>query len=122
MRLIRLVACLILVLRVPAHAQDKSDKLTVQGKLTRLMAIGAETSGWAIELNPALDVHGKQVSSIEIVYLDSKKLGTLADKTVKVTGFLSNVTGIETGQRPVLNVTSIKPIKEKPAATGTPKQ
>jgi hypothetical protein len=113
MRLIRLVASLVLVLCVPTYAQDKSDKLTVQGKLTRLMAMGAETSGWAIELNPALDVRGKQVSSIEIVYLDSKKLEALVNKSVKASGFLSNATGIETGQRPVLNVTSIKAIKQK---------
>ena len=117
MRLTRLFACLILVSCIPGYAQDKSDKLTVQGKLTRLMAIGAETSGWAVELNPAMDVHGKQVSSIEIVYIDGKKLESLANKSVKASGFLSNVSGIETGQRPVLNVTSIKPLKEKASAT-----
>jgi len=117
MRFVRFASLLMLLLWVPTYAQDKSDKLTVHGKLTRVMAIGAETSGWAIELNPALDVHGKQVSSIEVVYVDNKKLESLANKSVKATGILSNVTGIETGQRPVLNVTSIKLIKEKPATT-----
>jgi len=99
-----------------SHAQKpKSDKITIQGKLSRVMAIGAETSGWAIELNPVLTVHEKQISSMEVVYVDTKKLEALENKTVKATGTLSNVTGIETGQRPVLNLTSIKQVKEKPA-------
>jgi hypothetical protein len=96
-----------------SHA-DKADKLTVVGKLSRVMAIGGETSGWSIELDPPLTVNGKQVSSIEVVYIDSKKLESLANKTVKASGTLSNVTGIETGQRPVLNLNSIKAVKEKP--------
>jgi hypothetical protein len=92
----------------------QSDKLTIQGKLTRVMAIGGESSGWAIELNPVLTVQGKEVNSMEIVYADTKKLEALENKTVKATGTLSNATGIETGQRPVLNLSSIKPVKQKP--------
>ncbi len=107
------LACFVTLFLPAAQAQDKFDKLTIRGKLTRIMAIGAETSGWAIEVDPPIDVHGKQVSSIEVVALDSKKLEELATKTVKATGILSNVTGIETGQRPVLNLTSIKAVKDK---------
>jgi hypothetical protein len=92
----------------------QTDKLTVQGRLTRVMAIGGETSGWAIELNPVLTVNGKQVSSMEIVYVDTKKLEAFENKTVKATGKLSNALGVETGQRPVLTLNSIKPVKEKP--------
>jgi len=105
-------AVLLFCLTPTLHAQ--SDKLTVQGKLTRVMAIGGETSGWAIELNPVLTVEGKQVSSIEVVALDSKKLEPLENKTVKATGKLSNATGIETGQRPILTLNSIKAVKQKP--------
>lgn len=128
MRLLRFTACLALILfclAIPNSAQSnkstKSDKLTVQGKLTRIMAIGGESSGWAIELNPALTVEGKEVSSIEIVYVDSSRLEALANKTVKATGTLSNVTGVETGQRPVLNLSSIKAIKQKPTKDDSPK-
>ena len=113
-RAVAVFAFFLFALAVAAQKPDKSDKLTLQGQLTRVMAIGGETSGWAIELNPVLEVHGKQVSSIEVVALDSKKLEALENQTVKAKGMLSNVTGIETGQRPVLNVTSIKAIKEKP--------
>jgi len=98
----------------PNEKLSAEDKLTVMGKLTRIMAIGGETSGWAIELNPVLTVEGKQVSSIEVVVVDSKKLEPLENKTVKAVGRLSNAYGVETGQRPVLTVSSIKPVKEKP--------
>ena len=83
------------------------------GKLTRVMAIGAETSGWAIELNPVLTVDGKQVSSLEVKASNPKKLEALENKTVKAAGKLSNALGVETGQRPVLTLSSIKAVKEK---------
>ena len=119
MRLARVVVCVALVLfclaapnRNPCQT-DKSDKLSVTGKLTRVMAIGAETSGWAVELDPPLTVNGKDVKSIEIVVVDSKKLESLENKIVTAKGSLSNATGVETGERPVLNVSSIKVAKRK---------
>ena len=122
LRLALIFASCLFALAAPLAAQsakpDKDDKLTVTGKLTRVMAIGAETSGWAIELNPALDVEGKQVSSIEVFLLDSKKLEALENKTVNAKGYLSNAAGVETGQRPVLNLISIKPVKEKAGNPG----
>jgi hypothetical protein len=113
MRAVRLSACFAFLL-LTAVLPAQTDKLTVMGKLTRVMAIGGETSGWAIELNPVLTVDGKQVSSLEVKISDSKKLASLENKTVKATGTLSNALGVETGQRPVLNLSSIKAIKEKP--------
>jgi hypothetical protein len=105
---------LIALILFAAGTPAQSDKLTVTGKLTRVMAIGAETSGWAIELDPALTVNGNQVSSIEIQYSNTQKLESLANKTVRATGKLSNATGVETGHRPVLTLSSIKPAKSKP--------
>ena len=127
MRLARVVACAALVVfcvaapnRIACQSDksDKSDKISVTGKLTRILAIGAETSGWAVELNPPLSVNGKDVSSIEIVVADSKKLESFENKTVTAKGTLSNASGVETGERPVLNVSSIKVAKRKmpPAA------
>lgn len=116
MRLARITACLafLLLCAFPNSSQaDKSDKLTVMGKLSRVMAIGAETSGWAIDLNPVLTVNGKQVSSLEVRSSNPKKLEALENK-VKATGTLSNAVGVETGERPVLTLMSIKEIKEKP--------
>jgi len=108
------LALLLFCLSPNLHAQSDKDKLTVMGKLTRVMAIGGETSGWAIELNPVLTVQGKQVSSIEVVAVDAKKLEPLENKIVKAKGTLSNASGVETGQRPILTLSSIKPVKEKP--------
>ncbi|MGB7727969.1 MAG: hypothetical protein WBL50_08055 [Candidatus Acidiferrum sp.] len=111
-----LIALFLFAISTPAQ----SDKLTVTGKLTRVMAIGAETSGWAIELDPALTVNGNQVTSIEIQYSNPQKLEALANKTVKATGKLSNAVGVETGHRPVLTISSIKPTKPKPAPSPAP--
>jgi hypothetical protein len=123
MRLARITACLVFLLifavlnpAAPNPGQPgKSDKLTVMGKLTRVMAIGAETSGWAIDLNPVLTVNGKQVSSLEVKYSNTKRLEALENKKVQAKGTLSNAVGVETGERPVLTLSSIKEIKEKPA-------
>jgi hypothetical protein len=114
MRVSRLFACIAFLLFLAAVLSAQTDKLTVMGKLTRVMAIGGESSGWAIELNPVLTVDGKQVSSLEVKTSNTKKLESLENKTVKATGTLSNAVGVETGQRPVLNVSSIKAVKEKP--------
>lgn len=118
MRFVRIFGCSALVLfclACPTFLQSgQSDKLTVMGRLTRIMAIGAESSGWAIELNPVLTVDGMQVSSLEVKTSNPKKLDAFEDKTVRATGKLSNAVGVETGERPVLTLSSIKEIKEKP--------
>jgi hypothetical protein len=118
MRLARITASLVFLLfsAVPNQPQPaKFEKLTVMGKLTRVMAIGAETSGWTIDLNPVLTVNGKQVSSLEVKYSNIKKLEALENKKVQAKGRLSNAVGVETGERPILTLSSIKEIKEKPA-------
>jgi len=112
MRFARITACFfLLLLAFPLHAQTK--KITVLGTLTRVMAIGAETSGWSIELNPVLTIDGHQLSSLEVKSSDPKKLEKLENQTVKATGKLTYTTGVETGQRPILNLSSIKLVKEK---------
>jgi hypothetical protein len=125
MRFTRITVCAVLVLfclaapnRVPCQSDkpEKSDKISVSGKLTRVMAIGAETSGWAVELNPPLNVNGKDVNSIEVVVADTKKLESLENKIVTAKGTLSNASGVESGERPVLNVSSLKPAKRKSPA------
>ena len=44
------------------------------GKLNRVMAIGGESTGWAIHLDHEITVEGKHVSSLEIDYPKTKKL------------------------------------------------
>jgi len=50
MRLARRLGTLVFVLVCIAAVQAQSEKLTVSGKLTCVLAVGAETSGWAIQL------------------------------------------------------------------------
>ncbi len=114
MRSQRFFAVLGFLFFLAAALPAQTDKLTVMGKLSRVMAVGAETSGWAIELNPVLTVGGKQVVSIEVKASNPKMLEALDGKTVRAVGKLSHALGVETGERPVLTISSVKEVKEKP--------
>ena len=83
------------------------------GTLTRAMAIGGESTGWSIQVDPEITVDGKQVHSIEISSKDAQNLEKLKDKRVKATGKLTHKHGVETGDRAVLEVSSIKESKAK---------
>ena len=48
--------------------------MTVTGTLARAMAIGGESTGWSIQVDPEIAVDGKPVHSIEISYKDAQKL------------------------------------------------
>ena len=43
-----------------AGGQSPVQKLTVTGKLVRVMAIGAESTGWSIELESTITVDNKK--------------------------------------------------------------
>jgi hypothetical protein len=119
MRPLRFAFLVLILAAAPLHAQSKS--LTVTGRLTRVMAIGAETSGWSIELTTPIPLGGKKVHSLEVQYADSQKLEFLKDHWVKAKGKLSTATGVETGHRAVLQLTSIKGIPEpKPQSPPNP--
>jgi|SRR5215472_8954717 hypothetical protein len=114
MRLARVAAGLVLLLgciSFPLHAQSK--KITVPGKLTRTMAIGGETSGWSIHFDSETIIDGKPLQSLEVTSSDPKTLESLENKTVKAEGKRTCASGVETGKRPVLSITSIKEIKVK---------
>ena len=111
-RTVRAAACCFLLsLCVLLPLLAKTKKLTVLGVLTEVTAVGGETTGWTIELNPVLMLDGKQISSIEVKSSNSHKLESLKDQAVEATGNLTYESGVETGQRPVLELSSIKPRK-----------
>ena len=126
MRIVRLSACLILAflaIYLEAQSQDppQDSKITVTGELSRAMAIGGESTGWAIQFDSETSIGGKQVSSIEIEYRKTKKLEKLENQRVTVVGVLSQRRGVETGERNVLVVSTIKRAKtaaRKRAAEG----
>jgi heat shock protein HslJ len=99
-------------LGIYAQAQAKWQLITVTGQLTRAMGIGGESTGWMIQLDAETAIDGKQVHSIEVAYRDVSSLDKLANQRVKATGKLSHRRGVETGERTILEITSIKEFKE----------
>lgn len=106
-------------------AEMSAQKLTVTGTLTRVMAIGGESTGWTIQLDSEATIDGKQVSSLEVDSRKTKTLEKLENKHVEATGALSHRHGVETGERTILALSSIKevqvtvqaPAKQAPAQT-----
>jgi heat shock protein HslJ len=117
MRMFRIVAAFILLLFcVSLQAQTQEKELTVVGKLVRVMGIGGETTGWAIETESGVTVEGKKVNSVEVSYADGEMLGKLADKRVEARGKITHRHGVERADWPVLEITSIQELPGKAAA------
>ncbi|MGC1424073.1 MAG: META domain-containing protein [Terracidiphilus sp.] len=123
MRIARLITTVALavanILALPSfslQAQPSEQEITVKGKLVRAMAIGAESTGWVLELDPAINIGGKQLTSIQVSDPKAGELEIFTDKRVRITGTISQRTGVETGEQPVLNVASIKQAKPAQAA------
>jgi heat shock protein HslJ len=113
MRPFRIFTMLIVLLPgigLPAATQEQKP-ITVTGKLVRVMAIGGESTGWTIELETEIAFDGKQASSIEVDYHKTAKLEKLENQPVRATGKLTHRHGVETGEQPVLVISSIKRAK-----------
>jgi len=93
----------------------RSRRLTVLGTLTGEMAIGGKRGDWYIQLNPVIMLDGTQISSLEIKSPDTQRLASLEDKFVQAKGKLTFVSGGQTAQRPVFELSSIKEHKSKGA-------
>jgi len=131
MRIARLCTGLILgmlclgTLCLCLSAEMSAQEMTVTGQLTRVMAIGGESTGWTIQLDSEATIDGKQVPSIEVDSRKTKKLEKLENKHVEATGLLSHRHGVETGERTILALSSIKeaqvtaqaPANQAPAQT-----
>jgi hypothetical protein len=112
MRILGLSASVILALAcVYLSAQPREQEITVTGKLVRVMAIGGESTGWAIDFESPTDIGGKRVNSIQVSYRKTGKLEKLENKSVKASGKLTYRQGVETGEQPVLDVSSMKEAK-----------
>src|ERR1700730_7653931 len=106
-------ALILILFCVCAKAQEQAEKITVTGTLNHAMAIGGESTGWAIQLESETTIGGHQVRSIEVDYPETGKLEKLDSKRVTAIGTISRRQGVETGERPVLVVSSIKEAKGK---------
>jgi len=110
MRIARLGAGLVLV-SICLQAQLAEQEITVTGKLVRAVAIGGESTGWVLDLEAPTSIGGTQVRSIQVSYRNTAKLAKLENKRVKASGKLTHRQGVETGEQPVLDVSSIKQAK-----------
>jgi hypothetical protein len=111
-RILRLSIGLILVFSALAsEAPAQGPKMIVTGELQRVMAIGGESTGWVVQLESKTSIDGKDATSIEIEYSNTGRLEVLENKRVEARGVLSHRQGVETGERTVLVVSSLRKAK-----------
>lgn len=106
-----IAGALFFLFSLSAQAQTTPKKITVTGKLTRMMAIGGESTGWAVQFDARTSVEDKPEGSIEVKFSDPKLAEKYVDKRVKVTGTIAHRHGVENGNVVVLEVISIKSAK-----------
>ena len=114
--------CLVMLaicLRVGAQGTPVEGTVEATGKLVKVMAVGAETTGWAIEFEQEVSFGGNGVHSIEVEG-DVKKFGKLENKKVTVKGSIVHRSGTERKDRMVFVVQKIKewkaPVAERPSS------
>ena len=113
MRVLRLLSCtLILMFGVSAAALAQKKPLqpgevVLLGKLTHVMAIGGETTGWQLELDSDVTLEGQTFRAIEVSG-PAKKLAKLANQEVKARGFVKHHHGVERKDWLVLEIKSIR--------------
>jgi predicted metalloprotease len=94
-----------------SQKESEQETVTVTGKLLRVVAIGGETTGWAVKLDSPLEVEGKELNRIEVdPGNDGENINALEDKHVKITGTLEKRLGVERGEYWVLAVRKIEEI------------
>ena len=111
MRMTRASMGLILTLCcVFLHADERDpQKVSLVGTLHRAMAIGAETTGWMVQVDSETVIDGKPISSVEVS--DTRKpqqLDGFENKRVKIAGKVVYRHGVETGVQPYIEITTIK--------------
>jgi len=121
MRIARASMGLILALCCICLHADESDpqKITIVGTLHRAMAIGAESTGWMVQVDSESVIDGKPLSSIEVSDTRKpKQLEGFENKRVKIAGKVVYRHGVETGVQPYIEITTIKavpaPDRDKP--------
>lgn len=104
-----------------SHAQNKPlqpGEMILRGKLSHVMGIGGETTGWSLELQSEVTLEGQALHSIEVSG-PAKRLAKLANQDVKARGFVKHHHGVERKDWLVLEITSIRAMPPKPAAPAT---
>jgi hypothetical protein len=87
-----------------------SKKIIITGKLTRVMAIGGETSGWSLEFKHRITLEGKKLRSVEVTG-PAEELEKLKNHLVRAQGVLAHHTGMERGEYTVFEISSIRAVQ-----------
>ena len=82
-------------------------EITVTGKLIRVMAIGSETTGWAVDLDEPRQIGGRNITRIEIDPAGTK-VGDFENRRIEVAGILEKRSGIERREYWVMVVKKIR--------------
>jgi hypothetical protein len=90
-----------------AFADGVPETLQLTGKVRQVMAIGGETTGWALVLDFETAVGGRIFKEIELDPGDTNMQKYKNERAV-VSGTLKEKTGVERGKYTVLQVKSIK--------------
>lgn len=121
MRIARASMGLMLMLCCVHLRADESDpqKITLVGTIHRAMAIGAESTGWMVQVDSETVIDGKPISSIEVSDIRKpRQLEEFENKRVKIAGKVVYRHGVETGVQPYIEITTIKanptPERDKP--------
>ena len=114
MRRVRLLFCVLLLAHfsLPALPQEvpAGKKITITGKLTRVLALGGETSGWSVEFRHRITLEGKKMRSVEVTG-PLEELERLKDQRVRADGAFAHHTGMERGEYMVFEISSIRAAK-----------
>ena len=114
MQTVRFLLCVLAFVVFSAQARPQETpspkKITITGKLTRVMAIGGETSGWSLELKRQITLEGKKMRSVEATGA-AEELEKLKGRRVIAVGTLVHHTGMERGDYMVLEISSIRAAK-----------
>jgi hypothetical protein len=106
-------------LRGGAQGTPVEGTVEATGKLVKVMAVGAESSGWEIQFENEVSFGGNSVHSIEVEG-DVKKFGKLENKKVTVKGMILHRSGTERKDRMVFVAQKIKewksPAEERSSA------
>jgi hypothetical protein len=93
---------------------DENDpqKIKLIGTLHRAMAIGAESTGWIVQVDSGAIIDGKPISSIEVNYEKKPaELEKFDNKLVKIAGKVAYRHGVERGVQSYIEINSIKAAK-----------
>lgn len=88
---------------------EQTTSIQVSGKLIRIVAIGGETTGWAVRLAEKTRIDDQELNQIEV---DPKprniNLSQFQDAEVEVTGNIVRRRGVERNSYPVIVIESIR--------------